>query len=215
MGRRKDKPSINHTATSLEYLFSLSSMTIYSEKLLDVDNGKLYNEFLKLLLEKEFFNDHQNINISKISKLTGFSTVKISKWLKEIYNDIILLNEEKPELFCCGNEIQVDLRCSYFDEYQIFTISLNTIPNKGDSFQFPFIKAKIGNDYFYVDAIYYQLENNKMEISIQLKSGVYNSYRKFAIDKAKYEGKINIFDEVNLLDYQIDEIILGKKRYIE
>lgn len=214
MGRRKDKPSINHTATSLEYLFSLGSMTIYSEKLLDVDNGKLYNEFLKLLLEKEFFNDHQNINISKISKLTGFSTVKISKWLKEIYNDIILLNEEKPELFCCGNEIQVDLRCSYFDEYQIFTISLNTIPNKGDSFQFPFIKAKIGNDYFYVDAIYYQLENNKMEISITLKSGVYKSYRKFTFDKAKYEGKINIFDEINLLDFQIDEIILGKKKFI-
>ena len=214
MGRRKDKPSINNTATSLEYLFSLGSMTIYSEKLLDVDNGKLYNEFLKLLLEKEFFNDHQNINISKISKLTGFSTVKISKWLKEIYNDIILLNEEKPELFCCGNEIQVDLRCSYFDEYQIFTISLNTIPNKGDSFQFPFIKAKIGNDYFYVDAIYYQLENNKMEISITLKSGVYKSYRKFTFDKAKYEGKINIFDEINLLDFQIDEIILGKKKFI-
>lgn len=214
MGRRKDKPTINHTATTLEYLFSLSSMTIYSKKLLDVDNGKLYNEFLKLLLEKRFFNDHQDINITKISKLTGFSTVKISKWLREIYNDIIILNEEKPELFCCVNEIQVDLMCSYFDEYQIFTTSLKTIPNRGDGFQFPFIKAKIGNDYFYVEAIYYQLENNRMEVSLSLKSGAYNSYRKFAIDKAKYEGKINIFDEINLLDFQIDEIILGKKRSI-
>ena len=215
MGRRKEKPKINHTATTVEYFFSLSSMTIYSEKLLKEDNGKLYNDFLKLLLANQFFNDHQNINISKISKLTGFSTVKISKWLKEIYNDIILLNEEKPELFCCVNEIQVDLMCSYFNEYQIFTISLKTIPNEGNSFQFPFIKAKIGNDYFYIDAIYYQLESNKMEISISLKSGVYNSYRKFAVDKARYEGKINIFDDLNLLDYQIDEIILGKKRYIE
>lgn len=210
MGRRKSKPKINHTATTIEYFFSLSSMTIYSEKLLEVDNGKLYNEFLKLLVEKEFLNEHQNINITKISKLTGFSTIKISKWLKEIYNDIILLNEEKPDLFCCVNEIQVDLLCSYFDQYQTFTISLKTIPNKGDSFQFPFIKAKIGNDHFYVDAIYYQLENNRAEISLSLKSGVYNSYRKFAIDKAKYEGKINIFDEINLLDFQIDEIILGE-----
>ena len=53
-----------------------------------------------------------------------------------------------------------------------------------------------------------------MEISITLKSGVYKSYRKFTFDKAKYEGKINIFDEINLLDFQIDEIILGKKKFI-
>lgn len=49
-----------------------------------------------------------------------------------------------------------------------------------------------------------------MEISLSLKSEGYNSYREFALDKAKFEGKIKFLDILNLHNYQLDKIILGK-----
>lgn len=210
MARRKERPKLEHKAGTLEYFHCLQSMSKWSESLYSMKNGKPYNDFLLLLLKNDFYNPESGITINKVAQLSGFPTAKVTKWFKEIYDDIFVLNEEYPELFCKPHEITVTLSCAYFDSYGNFTLSLPSIPRKGETFMFHFTKALVGTDYFFVESVSYEIEANSTSICIFLKGGVYSEYREFALSKAKFEGRIRYMDEVDLLDSQIDDLLRGK-----
>jgi hypothetical protein len=46
-----------------------------------------------------------------------------------------------------------------------------------------------------------------MSTSIHLKSGYYNSYRKFLMDKARMLDLISLDEMITLSDYKIDELL--------
>ena len=85
MGRTKERPKLIYQANTLEYLYCLGDMPKWSELLYEQTNGKPYNDFLKWILSKNYFKDNQKISIKKIAELSGFPSVKITKWLREIY----------------------------------------------------------------------------------------------------------------------------------
>lgn len=213
MARRKERPKFEHKAGTLEYFHCLQSMSKWSELLYSIKNDKPYNDFLLLLLENDFYYSESGIKINKVAQLSGFPTAKVTKWLKEIYDDIFILNEEHPELFCNPQEIKVSLLCSYFDSYGNFTLSLPAIPRKGETFMFHFMKALVGTDYFFVESVSYEIEANTTSINIFLKGGVHSEYRDFALSKARFEGRIRYMDEVDLLDSQIDDLLRGKTHH--
>jgi hypothetical protein len=96
MARIKEKPKIVHRATTLEYLYCLADMPKWSQVLLEQNSIKAYNKFLKWILEKQYFKDDEKISIKKIAELSGYPSIKISNWLREIYEDILKLNELQP-----------------------------------------------------------------------------------------------------------------------
>ncbi len=83
MSRKKEPPKFIHKATTQEYLHCLQNMSKLSDILLSQNNGKAYNDFLKWMLENDYFKISKNLTIVHISKLSGYSSAKVSKWLQE------------------------------------------------------------------------------------------------------------------------------------
>src|SRR5690606_8332569 len=112
------------------------NMPEWSKVLSDQKNGKSYNDFLKWILQNRYFKNEEKVSIKKISELSGYTSAKISKWLKEIYEDIFILNENRSSLFCTSPGIEVDFYLSYFDNYCSFRTSLPALPRKYETVEF-------------------------------------------------------------------------------
>lgn len=212
MSRTKERPKFIHQATTLEYLFCLQNMSEWSQILSNQENGKSYNDFLKLILEQQYFKSHEKNSIKKISELIGYPSTKISKWLREIYEDILELNEVNPSLFCSTKGVEVELHFKYFDNYCFFKTSLLVLPRIHETFEFFFIKAKLGFTSFWVKDVHHTIDDNKSYISVFLEGGILNTYREFALDKALFEGNLSFFDVYKKYDFEIDEVLLRRAK---
>ena len=200
-----------HQATTLEYLYCLSDMPKWSKVLYDQKNGKSYNDFLKWILQQNFFRSDEKISVKKISELSGYPTTKISKWLREIYESILEHNELHPQLFCLSDSVKVEFYFRHFDSHCSIKISLPVVPRLHESFEFFFIKAKIGISSFWVKDVRHIIGDNETSIAINLQGGFINVYREFAFSKALFEGAIDIMDAYRKYDFEIDQI-LRKRR---
>ena len=208
MGRTKERPKLIHQASTLEYLYSLGDMPKWSELLYEQTNGKQYNDFLKWILSKDYFKDDQKISIKKIAEVSGYASNKITKWLREIYDDIFELNEAKPELFKLGGDNKVEFYFRDGDNYCMFKISLATLPREYETFDFFFVKARIGTSLFWVKDVGHYVTENGISVSISLRGGLPNIYREFALSKALFEGTLKFMDVYQKRDFEIDEKLL-------
>ena len=204
MARIKEKPKLVHQATTLEYLYCLSDMPKWSQVLCDQNNGKSYNDFLKWILQQQFFTTDEKISIKKISEQSGYPSAKISKWLREIYEDIFELNELQPQLFCLAGNVEVEFYFKYFDSYCSFKTSLPALPRLHESFDFFFVKAKMDTSSFWVKDVRHIIGEDKTYVLINLHGGLVNVYREFALSKALFEGTINFRDVYEKYDFEID-----------
>lgn len=143
MSRTKERPKLIHKATTLEYLYCLGDMPKWSQVLYDNTNGKPYQDFLKWILEQQYFKDEEKISVKRISALSGYPSPKISKWLNDIYEDIMELNYVQPSLFYLQGNIEVELWLRYFDSSCIFKTTLSTLPKLYETFNFYFVKLKL------------------------------------------------------------------------
>jgi hypothetical protein len=210
MSRTKERPKFIHKATTLEYLFCLGNMPKWSQVLFDQNNGKSYNDFLKWMLEKEYLKNDERISIKKISELNGYASAKISKWLREIYEDILELNETNPSLFYTPNWIEVELYLRYYDNYCSFRTSVPVLPRIYETFEFFFVKAKLDTYSFWVKDVRHIIEGNKTSITIFLEGGILNIYRELALSKALFEGSLDFLDIYKKFDFEIDNTLLGR-----
>lgn len=212
MPRKKERPKFIHKASTQEYLHCLQNMSNWSNILLSQNNRKTYNDFLKWILKNDYFKTNENLTIAHISKQSGYSSAKVSRWLQEIYEGILELNENSPELFYTESGIQVELRIRYYDSFCFFSTTLPVVPRVYESFEFFFIKAKIGWDRFWVKNVEYEIDNNKNTICVFLEGGILNRCREFAVEKAKFEERISFQDFYGKFDFEIDDLILGRRR---
>ena len=81
-----------------------------------------------------------------------------------------------------------------------------------NSFEFSFIKAKMGWTRFWVKDVEYTVDNNKSSIYVFLEGGILNRYRELAVEKALFKGQISHRDEYEKFDFEIDDLILGRNR---
>jgi hypothetical protein len=211
MNRSKEKPKLIHQATTLEYLYCLGDMPKWSQILRDQNNGKLYNNFLKWILKQDFFTSDEKISIKKISELSGYPSAKISKWLREIYESIFELNELQSQLFSFSGNVTVEFYIKYFDSYCSIKTSLPTVPRLYESFDFFFVKAKMGISSFWVKDVQHIIGNNGTSVLINLQGGLVNVYREFALSKALFEGSINFMDIYQKYDFEIDQQLLERR----
>ena len=211
MARRKERPEFVHQASTLEYLYCLGDMPKWSQLLLDQNNGNLYNDFLNWLLQKQFFKDERKISIKSMAVQSGYTSAKISKWLKEIYEAILELNESQPELFYSSGGVKIEFYMKYYDSYCSFLTSLAGVPRMYESIDFFFIKAKMGISTFWVKDVKYIIRNNESSVLIFMEGGFVNIYREFALSKALFEGYLNFSDTYQKFDFEIDEQLLKRR----
>src|SRR6187397_2219850 len=144
MPRIKERRKIFHKPSTLEIFRCLRLAPIYSQVVIKHANEKPYLSFLNWLLDNNFFESaDEKITIKKLATEFNCNSAKVTKWISEIYEDILDLNYESPELF--QNQLnKVCLIFRYFDNSCSFWVSLPSIPREYETVDFPFIKAKIG-----------------------------------------------------------------------
>lgn len=205
MPRIKERIKILHEPSTHEIFMCLSCMPKWSEILFARGAEKPYKPFLKWLLDARFFPDREEkMTVKRLSSDFKADTSKVTKWLRQIYDDIIDLNFDNPELFCADGEIKVQLYMKAFDSYCNLYVSLPTLPREFESFRFSFVRGKLGIDYFWVKKVEYSIEDNKTHITIWLQDGFVNRYREFALDKAIFQGHLGFRDRYEKHDIEID-----------
>ncbi len=204
---KKQRNKIIHTPTTHEIFICLSAMPIYSKKLLLNEDEKPYTNFLKWLIEKDFYKNRKSkITIQKIGAEYQTNTSKITKWIKEIYDQILELNYENAELFQ-ENPIKVFLTIHHFDNLCFFYLFLSVLPREYETISIPFLRAKLGTSTFWVKQVEYEVYENKISINLTLDGASLNKFRELSIDKALFQEKIGIMDLYYKHSFELDNII--------
>lgn len=211
MARRKEKIKIIHEPSISEIFYCLSEMPSYSKILLGESTDKSYADFLGWLIMKNFYREKdEKITIKKIATDFKADSSKVTKWLKEIYEQIFELNFDKPKLFL-NNGIKVCLVMKYFDSSCSIYTSLPSLPREFERVSFPFIKGKVGTDHFWVRKIEHEIVEDSAIVTLWLEGGILNRYREFALDKALFQGWIHFMDVYQKEPFELDNEI--KKVY--
>jgi hypothetical protein len=161
---------IEHRAKTKEYLIALFINTNFV-KLLN-DKNKPYQKVCQWLIDNEEKVKvlHYVPTVKEVSQSTQLRVEKVTQFLKDIYNDILLLNENEPEKFGDQGDIICNLHLTYLNSFAYFSVCLKQIPRVGDQFDFNFIIPKIGGNYFFVNRVYHEFENNRHTVTIILSN---------------------------------------------
>jgi hypothetical protein len=204
MPRIKERQKILHQPSTQEIFSCLEDMHVYSKILLVNSSDKPYAEFLNWLLEANFFNDRNGkINLTKLASSFKSETSKITKWIRQIYEDIFELNETQPQFFQTEG-IKVTFAAKHNDNYCVFNTCLPLVPREFESIHFYFFKGKMGLYRFWVKNIEHSIQENIISTTINLESDYVNKYREFLLEKALFHEWIGFIDVYKKSSYEID-----------
>ena len=155
-------------------------------------NEEKYKSLVSFMMSKNFLESNEPLpTIKSMEQILGLRPHKLRKLIHDLYEEMFG-NELNHALKFNKIEIYFDLH--YFEgQYGYFKCSdLAFIPRVGENMTIPFLKAKVGTDYFYVDSIRHSLEYDVQRIDIRLNSGFYNKYFHYEKYKAYGEGRISL-----------------------
>ncbi len=205
MGRTKERMKIFHEPSTHEIFYCLSYMPEYAKILAAENNKKPYYQFLTWLIEKDFYKErNENLSIKQISSAFNSDTAKVTKWIKLIYEDIFDLNFDKPELFQ-HDGLKIEMYMRHFDDRCTIKTTLPVLPREYETIRFPFVKAKLGTDQFWVKTVEHKIEGENQSVFLWLEGGYINRYREFALDKALFEGWIHFMDLYHKHSFELDD----------
>jgi hypothetical protein len=130
----------------------------------------------------------------------------IKKYLTQIYEDILSLNYDSPELFRNRNYHRYLLHFRHLDHcYNDFNIWLPTELNRFDRFTFSFIQGKVDWGYFWVKDILHIHEYGEIKTFVYMAACSPNIYRELLLHKADFLREISVDEKYSLSEYQMDE----------
>lgn len=164
------KTIAEYQGSTKEYLVALFT-NINFVKLLNYES-KPYKKVCQWLITNQERTKKNNyvLTVKEISDTIQFKPTTVTQHIKDIYNDILLLNENEPEKFAENGTVISYLHFNYLGRGASFSLGLIAIPRIGDYFDFHFIVPKTGGNYFFVNSVSHIIENNKQFISISLSN---------------------------------------------
>ncbi|MBO9682328.1 MAG: hypothetical protein J7502_06620 [Flavisolibacter sp.] len=195
MPRTKEKRKFVHEPSTHEIFICLSSLPSWTTILLQNGTQKPYMPFLQWLIERNFYEEREEkITIKRIASDYKSETTKVTKWLHEIYDDIIELNYERPKLFV-NNKATVTCYFSYYDSHAAIHLGLDFLPRVYEEFSFFFIKARTGADRFWISKVQYEVFDKNVQATLWLEGGILNRYREMAVEEGLFKGWLGFMDK--------------------
>lgn len=183
--------------------------------------GKPYDHIINGLLEigkywnsDESSHEHGKLTMKWFAERLNETPVHVNKWLHAIYDDLLDLNYNEPELFVAEGEIPCSFLLSGYSDghFRLINFGVPVLPRVGESLNYIFARAAVGCDYFYVNEILYERELGKTKIEIVCKAGTrYNKYREFLLDKARFLDEIDFRTEYDARPH-LDEMLQAYAR---
>jgi hypothetical protein len=150
-----------------------------------IDKSKKYYPIFKILTAKDYINSEDSFfpNVKILSEMTGISYDATRKLLVDGYIDIYNQTDDHPiEIKNCIYDFHL---IGYEDSIYLNFKNLPVLPRVGESITIPHFKALVGSDWFFVENIKHEFEDQDYIIRIILRTGSYNLYRRFKIDEAE------------------------------
>lgn len=175
---------------------------------------KEYQSIIEFILAEDYLNEDLKIPYPKLKDAevaTGLKLHILRKLLLKMHSEIFTYERKLNLSF---KKVLYHFYVSYFDHSCQFTVDyLTHLPRIGDSISLPFVSALIPINYFYVDDIKHELENNTQIVFITLKVGSFNEYFRYMKDRALELREISFRDSYELTEDKIKEIIYSKSHY--
>jgi len=207
MARKEEFRLPLHKPSTIEVFLSLKSMPSYSKILFLNSGDKPYKGFLEWLLSNNFLeNDYERLTIKFIAEAYKTKASKITNWIKNIYEDIFILNAERPDLFYTGG-IKIYMNAKHYDNRCAFQMSLMVVPREFETMVFYFFNAKVGTGRFWVKNINHEIENDIITVYLILDGGILNKYREFVLEKALFQGKIGLMTAMDVYPFEVERIL--------
>ncbi len=185
------------------------------DQLKDLFKGRQeYQPIIEFLGAKDYLDDDLDIPFPKMKDVedaTGLKPHTLRKILLKMHGEIFTYERKLNLNF---KKVLYHFYISYFDHRCQFTVDyLTHLPRIGDSMSLPFVSASIPVNYFFVDDIQHELENDAQIVIITLKAGSFNEYYRFMKDRALELGEISFGEMYNLSEHEIKKIIYTKGAY--
>ena len=192
---------MEHRISTKRIIYDLLSI---KEQVLEYfkDNEK-YQKLLTYLTEKDYLNDNDIPlpSLTEIENNTGIKYFHIRKQLTDMYSE--LFDMKKGFEFNFKKSV-IYFNIIYLNNYVTFKCkNLSYLPRIGENIDLPFIKTKVGFDYFYVDDIRHRFDDKNQIIDIYLKYGFYNSYWYNRLHEAQEKRELPFKDFYELSDYEL------------
>ena len=140
---------------------------------------------IEFLNTEKYLDEDLDIPFPKMKDVeaaTGLNSYALRKILLQMHSEIFTYDRKLNLSF---KDIIYHFHISYFDYRCQFTVDyLTHLPRIGDSMSLPFVSALIPINYFYVQNIKHELENNTQIIIITLKVGSHSEYFRYMKDRA-------------------------------
>jgi hypothetical protein len=125
-----------------------------------------------------------------------------------MYDDILTLNWDKPDIFIKEGQ----KRCLLFFDYSgykaSFILGLNPIPKIAEDFDFGFINPKNGGSSYHVEKVYHQIENGEHNITIRLTSREPNIYLQLLKEKAYLRRDITLSEAIYPTTHKLERELI-------
>lgn len=180
------------------------------------NRNKPYEVLLDYLMEvgmleckDEGYRDEDSRKVSKVAEKLHISSAKIRKWVFQIYDDLLKLNQTSPELFALPNHYHHRLSfSSYYGYYYCINIWLPIQLERYNFFNFTLMYAKVKETHFYAKCITITRKYGKAVVDVELKADwLINEYRELLYDKLVFTNQLSIDQQVEWNDYKVDELL--------
>ena len=173
-----------------------------------------YFPIISFITAKEYLDEDLNLSFPKMKdaeEATGLKSHILRKLLLKMHSEIFTYERKLNLSF---KKVLYHFYITYFDHSCQFTVDhLTHLPRVGDSISIPFVSALIPINYFYVNDIKHDFENNTQIIIITLKVGQHNKYFEYMKDRALEHREISFRDTYQLGEDAIKKIIYAKSNY--
>ncbi|WCT13497.1 hypothetical protein [Mucilaginibacter jinjuensis] len=188
--------------------------TEYQWLVLLKDNGKNYEQLIEMIQENGLQDPEDyapSPTIKLVAERVNQKPALIAKWLRLLYDDLWELNETQPDKFGAGcSNFKLRFSKPGYRNTVYFSMPLERVLLKGETFRWYFIQAKMGENHFYVDHIYNDFLQGKHVTTIDLKAGYYNAYSEQLLEKGLFLRLINQLEIFGLTDYQVDQLLVHR-----
>jgi len=206
MPRTKKRVEYHHQPNTHELLLCLASMPKWIDILLK-NSEKQYSPFIAWYARKNFYKEQtEKVAIKQLAKDFGVAdTARIAKWVVEAYNDILDLHAEQPQAFVEETGIRQIFYCRHNDDAAYINMCLPVVPRAYEEVNIPFLKGRLGTDFFWVCKVNYEIQNNDLQITVWLRGGFANQYRDMLLQRAEFERVISFYERHTKHDFELDE----------
>jgi hypothetical protein len=141
-------------------------------------------------MEKDDLNEEHKL--TNLASCVNEKKPVLTRWLRQLYEDLLTLNFDTPNLFRKDGCSLYHLFCRdpNVKSYANLNLWLEKPLQTYDEFQIFFLKGKISMPHFWVERIHHEYE--KLRTTAWLKVGFANKYRETLLDRAKFENQIGL-----------------------